>query len=362
MAGLRVLIVDDTIVYRRILTEAVTPLQGVGLVDAAPSAEAALAKMDSQEYDVVLLDNIMPGMGGLDLLKIIKARHVSPAVIMVSGSSGENGEITLQALEHGALDFIIKPTAAQPEKNLAILQTQLGNLLSQIELGQIKSPEWAKPSRKAAPPPLVEEPKLALPKLARIELVVIAASTGGPVAIKRLLQSVSQQFSVPVLILQHMPSGFTAQMAASLTKDTVHPVKEAGDREQLRAGSVYLAAGGKHLKVRQNGNHKIFAIDDGPLVNGVKPAADVLLGSLAEEFLGAGILAVVLTGMGSDGVAGVRAIKARCSVYAIAQSEASCVVYGMPKALVEAGLADEVRDLDAIGSRMTELLGLKGGR
>ncbi len=109
MADLRVLIVDDTIVYRRILTEAVTPLTGVGLVHVASSAEIALEKMDQHEYDVVLLDNVMPGMGGLDLLRILKARPVAPAVIMVSGSGGENGEITLQALEYGALDFVVKP-------------------------------------------------------------------------------------------------------------------------------------------------------------------------------------------------------------------------------------------------------------
>lgn len=159
-----------------------------------------------------------------------------------------------------------------------------------------------------------------------------------------------------------MPAGFTALMAKSLSKETNHTVIEAEHGEIISAGRVYLAPGGLHMMVKNTANaQKTIHLEESPIVNGVRPAADVLFSSIAEEYIGARVLAVVLTGMGSDGVEGIRKIKEKCFSWVIAQSERTSVVYGMPKRLVEAGLADEICDLDLIGARLQELIKTRSG-
>jgi len=365
---LRVLIVDDTVVYRRILSEVVEALGEAVVVGTAPHGRLALAKLDQTPADLVLLDVEMPEMDGFETLKEIRRRHPETKVVMVSGASLSAAENTVRCLEQGALDFLHKPEGVDAEAGRQELKDRLRPLLrlaqTRINLHRGTAARGSAPAGAPMAHPIASaapahaspapRPGRMAPVPERIDVVGIGVSTGGPNALAELIPSLPADFPVPILLVQHMPPMFTASLAEHLDQKSQVSVREARDGEPVLPGCVYIAPGGRHMVVRRLPDGAlIIGLNDNPLENSCRPSVDVLFRSLAAQFEG-NLLAVVMTGMGSDGCEGVRAMKRRgCRV--LTQSEASCIVYGMPLAVDEADLSDEQVPLDRLADRITRL-------
>lgn len=374
---LSVLIVDDTIVYRSILTRVVETIENVQVAGTASNGEIALSKLSQSPVDVVLLDVEMPKMDGLETLRIIRQRYPHLGVIMVSATNRSSADITIQALEAGALDFIPKPENENIAQNTEELRNRLIPLFrhyvinrglrfarSQPQPAARSSAPQVLPSPSALPSapaqkPSAEPPVRRSPALASLtfkaDLVVIGVSTGGPNALMEVIPHLPENLGVPVLMVQHMPPVFTASLADSLNRRSRLRVKEAELGEIIMPNTVYIAPGGKHMLVQGSGPVKQIVLNEDPHENSCRPAVDVLFRSVAESYCKANILAIVLTGMGKDGAAGVKRLK-QGSCYSLVQDEPSCVVYGMPKAVYDLGLADEQLDLRAFPERITQLV------
>ena len=379
MAGLKVLIADDSALYRRILSAAVAAATPQAEIETVKDGLEVIARLREAHFDALLMDVNMPGKDGLETLSELRPRYPQLPIIIISGVSNKAAELTLQALERGALDFIAKPQGGKFEENMEQIVRPLTALFRQISLKAIRTnimqgrPAAAPPSgRSLTTPPrptshlvtpasqvssasAIAEPTRrspVMPRLDTVDLVVVASSTGGPAALDKVILPLPQDFNKPLLIVQHMPVGFTKALADKLNNRSAIQVVEASDGIPLKPGVAYVAPGGSHLVVSRG---KLLRLDHGEYVNGVRPAADVLFRSIAKEFKGTKILSIVLTGMGSDGAAGVSELKRNCRCYSIAQSESSCVVYGMPKSVVDAQLADEVVDLGRIVNRIVEI-------
>ncbi len=356
MDMLKVLVVDDSAVYRKILSTAVEKT-GLALVEqTASNGSLAIERLQHGKYDVVLMDVNMPELDGIQTLKIICERWPETHVIMVSSSGGRNAQTTIDALGRGALDFIIKPLEQDYEKNMEIVSRFLKGLFAQIQVkkaGAAKAAKTAKTESTVTPVNTINHGKIGIKG---VDMVLVASSTGGPSALERIFNGFGRNFYKPILIVQHMPPDFTRVLAESLDKKSQMRFIEGKDGDGIRAGQAILAPGGYHMEIA-NGNQaaKRICITSGSYVNGVRPAADVLFKSVAKEYQGARILTVILTGMGSDGLEGVRELKQKCFCYCITQSEESCVVYGMPRSVKEAGLSDEVLDIDRIAERIIRI-------
>ncbi|WP_005031751.1 protein-glutamate methylesterase/protein-glutamine glutaminase [Holophaga foetida] len=354
---LNVLVVDDTIVYRKILSEVLESLEGVQLIGTASQGRLALARMEQTPADLVLLDVEMPEMDGLETLGHLRRRWPDTDVVMISGTNMSSAEITVQALEQGALDFIRKPEGADPEASRQELRDKLRPLIRHIGTRRnMRAPAAPRPAPLPPPPP----PVLAKPPLGRIEVVGIGVSTGGPNALAELIPLLPADFPVPILVVQHMPPTFTASLAEHLDRRSHLRVCEAQEGEPIQTGSVYIAPGGKHMVVRRhemgggNGCQRIIGINENPPENSCRPSVDVLFRSMAAQY-DKGIAAVIMTGMGNDGCEGVRTLKRR-GCHCLTQSAETCVVYGMPMAVDEAGLSDEQIPLPLLAQRLVRLV------
>lgn len=380
---LKILVVDDTVTDRQILARIIADIDKAELVGVASGGKLALSKIDAKAPDLVLLDVYMPDMDGLETLRRIKQHHPDIDVVMVSGVDRETARITVKALESGALDFISKPRGPSADRNAAELRNALGRLILMARTRkysrQIKGIAGAgkiapalrpvaKPvpsSSAAAPlhkmvekkPPILKRPDR---KIGRIDLVAIGVSTGGPNALQEVVPLLRKDFPLPLLVVQHMPAMFTASLAARL--DAISPIRvvEGADGQPLDRGTLYVAPGGRHMVVRKTAdNRRALALIDSPPVNSCRPAVDVLFRSLA-MVCGGHVLTVILTGMGSDGLAGVTAVR-RKGGYAIVQDEKSSVIWGMPGAVAEADQADEIVPLSRMAARITEIADRGGG-
>jgi len=345
MPPVRILIVDDTIVYRSILRGVIEALPDCTVVGTAHNGAVALEALAKTPADIVLLDVEMPVMNGIETLRAIRERFQDVSVIMVSAANRSAADITIQALELGALDFVPKPETSDPEKSRASLIETLGQII-----------ETHRRSRVVVPgPPRSMAPSCPLPqRVARgkVDVVTIGISTGGPSALTQVIPALPKDLGVPVLIVQHMPPLFTESLARNLDRQSALAVSEGAEGEVLEAGHVYIAPGGKHMVIRRNPASGAISIgvNENPPENNCRPAADVLFRSVAAVY-GKSALAVVMTGMGSDGCEGARVIR-RQGGTVLAQEETTCVIYGMPRAVVEAGLADEVVVLDEVATRI----------
>jgi two-component system chemotaxis response regulator CheB len=360
---LRTLIVDDTVTYRKILSDILKDIVETQVIGTAPSGAIALKKIPQDDIQLVFLDVHMPEMDGVETLKRIKKDFPGTEVVMISGATTRSADSTIAALEAGAIDFIRKPDGDDAEANRAHL---IGDITAVLRLVNVRrlmtgakaaarqnAPPAVTPAPAAAPAPAVTVRRLdaavktAPPK--SFGACVIGVSTGGPEALSKLVPALTGPFPVPFFCVQHMPAMFTKSLAESLTKKSKFPIVEAGDGEEIRPGMMYLAPGGRHMVVRRREGKVIIGI------NSCRPSVDVLFRSIAEAYQTAGVLSIVLTGMGNDGCNGVRALK-RHGCLSITQSESSCVVYGMPRAVDEAGLSDLSLDLAAIPGEIERLL------
>lgn len=366
---LQVMVVDDSLTYRSILKGIIDAIADIELVATAANGKIALAKMAEASPDLVLLDVTMPVMDGLAALKRIRADYPDVQVVMVSGFQRENADIVMECLAAGALEFVTKPESTQgpeyarnelrralmPILNIVIAKLLVRGRRHETPPTRSEGKQEAIPARQA---PRAESPVASPPVsvLRSADLVLIGSSTGGPMALARILKDMGADFPVPILMVQHMPPLFTASLASQLQRSTGLAVREAEDGDALAAGTVLLAPGGRHMTLDNIGGRQSITLTDDAKVNGCRPAVDVLFTSVAERFTG-GVLSIVLTGMGQDGANGVAALKQRGSCACIVQDEETCVVYGMPRAVNERRLADEVLPLAAIGPRIRQLCG-----
>jgi two-component system, chemotaxis family, protein-glutamate methylesterase/glutaminase len=365
---LSILVVDDTAIYRKILSNIVKSIPAISRVDTAPTGGIALKKLNLNRYDLVFLDMVMPEMDGNETLRRIKKEFPDTAVAMVSAASEKGSEAAIDALNLGALDLIRKPQGKNVEESTQILKAELSNIVDIVHArrkvhaparggshgGGVRTPTRpsVRPVRKAG------APKGRRPLFYNV--LAIGSSTGGPEALSRVLPKLPARFKLPIVIVQHMPPVFTAALAKDLNSKSQINVKEAREGDALLPGTALIAPGGIHMIVKHGPNGPVVAMDDGPPENSCKPAVDVLFKSVAECFDTKGVLSVVLTGMGSDGAEGVRVLK-DYSCYCLTQSKSSCVVYGMPLAVDSAGLSDESIELDEMASRIAHLVSGRGG-
>ncbi|MCP4724549.1 MAG: chemotaxis response regulator protein-glutamate methylesterase [bacterium] len=365
--NLKALVVDDTITYRKIISSIVEDLDGVDLMGTASDGKIAVAKVDLNKPDLVLLDVSMPVMDGLEALEIIKKKYPEVEVVMISGVSRSNANMTVRALEMGALDFIAKPEGSSPEESIKILTRILQPIVSMVRVRKAtyrtrqSSAELTggvvTPSVKPVAP--VVTPVTTIPERrnipSRIEAVALGVSTGGPNALQNIIPKIKADLPVPLLTVQHMPPVFTASLAERLDKDSEINVKEAEENDVIEPGRMYIAPGGRHMVVRKNAaGQLVTGLTDAPPVNSCRPSVDVLFRSVA-AFYGANVLTVILTGMGNDGASGVSTIR-RKGGYSIIQDEKTCVVWGMPGAVAKMNAADEILSLDDIPKRLMEIV------
>lgn len=358
--SLKILIVDDTVVYRHILSEVVKKFPDIDSVETAPNGALALRRMELRPADLVLLDVQMPVMDGLETLKHINTRYPATYVVMVSGCSIELAHITMKALRMGALEFIRKPEGNDREANKQQMYNELKSIITIVKTKtawheQKKTPAIIPQPIAPSPTPEKEKVRQRYPIPKSFGIVVIGVSTGGPKALAQLVSGLDASFPIPILVVQHMPPNFTAALAEDLNKKSTLKICEAYENMPITPGSLVIAKGGQHMVARIKDGNRVIGINDEPPENSCKPAVDVLFRSVAHHYSAQGILAIIMTGMGSDGLSGVRMLK-RKNCYCITQSAETCVVYGMPRAIDEVGLSDESVELQNIASRISMLV------
>jgi two-component system, chemotaxis family, protein-glutamate methylesterase/glutaminase len=345
-----VLIVDDSRLFRSALSEAIGGLDDMEIVGSVFSGEKAIEFIRSRPPHVVTLDVDMPGMDGLATLEAIQRFNAGrPAaeavgVIMVSAFTRRGADVTVKALQAGAFDFVAKPSGSSEDANLTSLRGEVVAKIRACSRQRRRTSNGAEGVAGRTGRPVVAPRTGRRPSA--IRAIVIGASTGGPRALSTVLPDLCRSVDLPILIVQHMPPDFTRSLAESLSRQTQRTVVEASDGVPLQKGCVYVAPGGKHLLVRGSAHSPVTGLTDQPPENGCRPSADVLFRSAA-AVMRSELVAVILTGMGCDGTAGLGAIR-RAGGYIIAQDEATSVVWGMPGSAVEAGLADEVLPLQRI--------------
>lgn len=433
MAPTKVLVVDDRALYRKILRDVVNELPGARTVGTAVNGENAIQEVARLRPDLVLLDVEMPVMDGLTALKHLRKSHPKLPVVMVSSPSKSAADMTMQALQEGAVDFIEKPAGVNPADSRRRLLTALRQVLTLARrevvapaapkpvevpaavgapevtrdleakaaapgsrIRVITGPDAAQPAAKGpvavpAPTPAApaedrrapEKRRATAPSPAprshlrvaraprsfpdlrpdlpsRISVLAIGTSTGGPAALTKVIPLLPANLPVPVVVVQHMPAGFTKSLAGQLDGRSELAVVEAAEGDDVVAGRVFIAPGGRHMEVVKKSGRMKVRLHDGDPVHNCRPSVDVLFESLASS-MDSPVLSLIMTGMGDDGSDGVEMLSRKGS-YNLSQDEASCVVYGMPRAVAERGVVHEVLSLERIAPRIREILALGGAR
>lgn len=345
---LRVVVIDDSAYVRKVVREILSRSPFVEVVGTARDGLEALDVVERLEPDVVTCDLIMPELDGVGFVREQMQRRPVPIIIM--SIANETAEATLTALDAGAVDFVQKPTALASEKIFEVSAELIEKVKAagQITLSKIPT----------APPAEIAPISHPVPRIAGtglVDLVVIGISTGGPQALKRLIPQLPEDFPVPVLLVMHMPVGYTEMYAKKLNELSRLEVSEAAEGDELKAGCVFLAPAGRHLTIKRNSSGKVVThLDARPFNTLHRPAVDVLFQSAAEVY-GTRVLGVVMTGMGSDGKEGAAWIKSQGGLV-FTEAESSCVVYGMPSVVVEAGLSDKSVRLEKMALAIREVV------
>jgi two-component system, chemotaxis family, protein-glutamate methylesterase/glutaminase len=365
---INLLVVDDSLAYRIIMRDVLKRIDGVKLSTTVANGKLALAYLQEHQQtepvDLVLMDLEMPEMDGLQALEHLNQHYPEVSVVMISGATRRSAESTIQALKAGALDFIEKPVSDSNIENVKSLTEKLSSIFQHFssKMRPLSLNPLTKAVKKDVAVKIVEDTATgsnrSLPNY--IQILAIVVSTGGPKALTMLLSQLPGNLDIPVVVVQHMPPLFTQSLAESLNRVSALMVKEAEDGEMLKANCVYLAPGGRHMLIEPDikspskGRVKLL---ETPPVNSCRPSVDVLFESLPALYRHH-VLSVVMTGMGNDGQAGVDKLR-KAGAYNLSQDEASCVVYGMPRAVIEANLADEVVPLEKLSNRIVQILGNK---
>ncbi len=348
----RVLVVDDSALMRKMIPQMLEADPSIEVVGTAMDGNFCLKKIEELHPNVVTLDLQMPGMNGIDTLKEIMRHHPLP-VIVVSSHSTEGASVTLKALGLGAFDFVTKPQDASGH-----MADTTRELTAKIKAAAVC--KMVRPGILRATPEPAEKISAAKSASAPTKTVAIGISTGGPQALEFLLAQLPADFAGAILIVQHMPEGFTEMFARRLNELSGLRVKEAQSGDILQAGRALVSPGSRHMRVKRLPMGDVVVLGDDAPINGHRPSVDVLFNSVAEEYgpLGVGVL---MTGMGEDGALGLGAMK-KAGAMTIAQNEESCVVFGMPKAAIERGYATRVVGLDVLSATLQALCGRNNGQ
>ncbi|MCP4719458.1 MAG: chemotaxis response regulator protein-glutamate methylesterase [Desulfobacteraceae bacterium] len=360
MEKLKVLVVDDTIVYRKIVGDVLKAIPGVEVVGTANNGKIALSKISSLKPDLITLDIEMPEMNGIEVLQELHKHPSPPMVIMLSTLTQQGSEMTIKALELGAFDFVPKPDAGKMADNLLKVKQAIEPIVAALKRQKafrfnlrhkISSPSPKKQTeQKKTTTPASPAPRLGVKT--KSEIVGIGISTGGPNALTRMIPMLPGNFKAPILIVQHMPPMFTASLANSLNNKSKLEVKEAEEGDVIMPGRILIAPGGKQMKIVAGGDgiSRKIKITDDPPENSCRPSVDYLFRSIAQHYVGRAT-GVIMTGMGSDGSKGLAQMKKNGS-HTIAQDEPTCTVFGMPKEPIESGIVDVVAPLDRIADEI----------
>lgn len=363
-AKIRVLVVDDAVVMRRIISDVIASDASLELAGVAANGRIALQKIDQVTPDIITMDVEMPEMDGVMAVREIRKLHPKLPVIMFSTLTQRGAETTIDALSAGATDYVTKPAnVGSVGESINRLRA---DLIPRIKLHCRRGlAPVVPPATSPVKAPVTAAAALPVP-LARptgaqtVEVLCIGSSTGGPNALAEVVAALPKPPLVPILVVQHMPPVFTRILAERLEKTSGFPCHEAAEGQEILPGHLYLAPGGFHLELVREGAKLRAHLQEGAPENSCRPAVDVLFRSVAHHY-GGGALAVVLTGMGQDGLRGSEAIRERGG-RVIAQDEASSVVWGMPGHVAAAGLAEAVLALSHIGPELSRRLLLRGSR
>ena len=394
----KILVIDDSALMRRVISDIINEgneyevaaiakdgLEGFDLIVSNPNL-----------YSAIILDINMPKMNGLELLQKLQKNHIEQTVIVVSTVAKEGAKETIQALEYGAFDFVTKPENYFETKGNDF-KKRIHDMLnvatsSKASVERTRSATDVKPSgysgsrltsgrtslisseKKASIdaisalrrrneindtiPPKVNPSRFTNIKSGSKKVVALACSTGGPKSLQQVIPMLPKNLDAGVVLVQHMPAGFTASLAARLNEISDINVKEGADGDVIQKGWVYIAPGGKHIRVKKKGSDCVIALSDEAPIEGLRPCANIMYESLAECNYDE-ITCVVLTGMGADGTNGIKALsRSRKNLYVISQDEETCVVYGMPKAIANTGLVNEVVPLNRVAEAITKNVGV----
>ncbi|MEK5391967.1 chemotaxis response regulator protein-glutamate methylesterase [Margalitia sp. FSL K6-0131] len=359
MERIKVLVVDDSAFMRKLITDILESDQNIEVVGTSRNGLDAIEKVKKLRPNVITLDIEMPIMDGIQALQNIMNDNPTP-IIMLSSTTKLGAENTILAMHYGAIDFVTKPSGSISldlekvkddliQKVKSASKANIQNLRYPPETKQLLVPERPQASFK------VEIRKMSKWSQGRNKLICIGISTGGPRALQKLLAGFPENLEAPILIVQHMPAGFTKSLANRLnTLSKIH-VKEAEEGEVIQKGTAYIAPGDFHLQVKQLGTNIVVQLNQAPPLNGHRPSVDIMFQSIS-QLPNYDKIAVIMTGMGSDGAQGLIELKKKGTVKAIAESENSCIVFGMPKAAIATNLVDEVEDLEKISQAIMKYL------
>ena len=354
--GKNILVVDDSALMRMVMCDILKADARFHVADIAKNGKEALDLLTKKKYDAVVLDVNMPVMGGLELLKQLQIQKIPARVMMASTDTREGAKVTLDALELGAIDFVHKSgniknnRTEEFQKNFretlyAVASSREPTFARSVNLGRIKT----------------EKKFVSMVRKHNIvgnKIVAIASSTGGPKALQAVIPKLPKELNAPVVLVQHMPVGFTKSLAERLDSLSELTLTEAREGEILQKGHVYLSRGGMHMNVSSDQRKSCIHYSDEPSREGVKPCANYMYESLINSPFDQ-VVCVVLTGMGLDGTEGIRNLKAKKQTFVIAQQENTCAVYGMPKGVVKAGLVNQIVELDNVAQEIIMNVGVK---
>ena len=379
----KVLVVDDSALMRRVLSDIINKDEEFHTEHSARDGLEALKLLEQNDFDAIVLDIIMPRMNGIDFLKEVNERGYTAKIIIVSTIARKGAGETIEALELGAFDFVTKPGNLREAKSgefaakvLSRLYLAMGMEWNNILSGETEAPEQVLRRMRRSDEGEIQEhserletteykPEKRLPRSSMVnvnasgKLVALACSTGGPKALQQVIPKLPENLDAAVVLVQHMPVGFTASLSARLNEMSEIRVREAQDGEVLQKGTVYIAKGGSQMRVIEKNRHEfVLSVREEGARNGLKPCADILYESLRESSF-EDITCVIMTGMGADGTKGILQLKETNKIYVIAQNAESSTVYGMPKAIAESGAADEIKDLDLIADAIIKHVGVR---
>ena len=375
-----ILVVDDSALMRRVICDIINSDSNFQAKDTCRDGLEAYERLKTTSYDGVVLDVNMPRMDGLQLLEKLQEDNIKANVIMVSTLTTKDAEVTILALERGAIDFVTKPTAiadAKGEDFKKKVLTVLNAVLNSRQFARTPvrtTASAAKPARTGAtaersstlaPGTQDAFKSTAKANFTRLKatgknkLIALACSTGGPKALQSVIPFLPKNLDAPMVLVQHMPAGFTKSMAERLNEVSPIAVKEAEDGDKLEKGHIYVAPGGKHMEVVKcaDGSHKI-SLNTMPAIGGLRPCANITYDSLSKSGYDE-IVCVVLTGMGADGTNGILSLGHHKPIHVISQSAETCIVYGMPKAIEETGVVDNVVPLEKVAETIVKNVGVK---
>ncbi len=408
----KILVVDDSALMRRIICDIINADSDFRVIDVSADGEDAYNKIKNNPYDLVVLDMVLPRLTGLELLERLYYEKTSVNAVLISSSLKEDADSTMKAMEYGALDFVVKPirssgetreifgrqllealhnvtksraikplspravTSGDPTKYVAESRRNTSEKMADVrsKLAEVRSGVGNAQSNVSSEPKPMPKPESKPKETPKVyasdkpptpigtgvrtkKFIALACSTGGPQALHTFVPMLPADLPVPLVLVQHMPEGFTSSLAARLDQISSIKVKEAENGEYFKPGVVYITPGGKHMRICEDASRAAYChLDDSPPVNSLKPCADVMYQSLATSSFEE-IICVVLTGMGADGSEGIRYLNQYKKTYVISQEASTCVVYGMPKSVEQGGLSNEVAPLKSVANSIVKKLG-----